>query len=337
MNGHLASATKAVALALVISLELGLTPTAGAQAALDVAYVPKQVNNSYFDVAATGGMHAAMELGGQFKQVGPSAAVAAAQVPFIEDLTSQRVGAIVVSADDPDVIAPALHAARQAGIKVVGYDSSPAVGAYDVFVNQANTQDIGRVLVQMACDEAPGCSGDFAVLSSTSTATNQNAWIDAMKQTLTEPRYAGLNLVDVAYGNDDALTSQAEALALVEAHRDLRVIVSPTTIGIVSAASVLEATGASGTVRLTGLGTPNSMRPFVEDGTVKEFALWNVQKLGYLAYYVAAKLTSGEIHGSPGETFSVPTLGDYTIGDNGVVVMGPPQVFTADNIDQFSF
>jgi len=227
MNGHLASATKAVALALVISLELGLTPTAGAQAALDVAYVPKQVNNSYFDVAATGGMHAAMELGGQFKQVGPSAAVAAAQVPFIEDLTSQRVGAIVVSADDPDVIAPALHAARQAGIKVVGYDSSPAVGAYDVFVNQANTQDIGRVLVQMACDEAPGCSGDFAVLSSTSTATNQNAWIDAMKQTLTDPRYAGLNLVDVAYGNDDALTSQAEALALLEAHPDLRVIVSP--------------------------------------------------------------------------------------------------------------
>ncbi|HEY1293897.1 MAG TPA: hypothetical protein VGJ60_12500 [Chloroflexota bacterium] len=79
------------------------------------------------------------------------------------------------------------------------------------------------------------------------------------------------------------------------------------------------------------------MREHVQDGTVNEFALWNVENLGYLAYYVAAKLSSGEIKGNPGETFSVPTLGDFTIGDNGVVVLGPPQVFTADNIDQFNF
>jgi rhamnose transport system substrate-binding protein len=326
-----------IALALVASIGLAAPPSAGAQAALNVAFLPKQVNNPYFDVAAMGGKHAADELGGQFKQVGPSEATGAAQVPFIQDLTTQKVGAIAVSAADPDAIAPALKAARQAGIKVVGYDSSPAQGAYDVFVNQADTQGIGQGLVQMACDEAPNCAGDIAVLSATSTATNQNAWIDVMKQTLMDPQYAGLNLVDVVYGNDDDQTSQQQAQALLQSHPNLQVIVSPTTVGIAAAAKVLEDTGNAGTVQLTGLGTPNSLRAYVKDGTIKEFALWNVENLGYLTYYVAAKLISDDIKGNPGETFSVPTLGNYTIGDNGVVVLGPPQVFNADNIDQFNF
>ena len=121
----------------------------------------------------------------------------------------------------------------------------------------------------MACDEAPSCSGDIAVLSGAPTATNQNAWIAAMQQTLAQPQYAGLNLVDVVYGNDDDLTSQEQTLALLQSYPDLQVIVSPTTIGIASAAAVLEATGASGTVQLTGLGTPDTMRWYVRSGTVK--------------------------------------------------------------------
>ena len=75
----------------------------------------------------------------------------------------------------------------------------------------------------------------------------------------------------------------------------------------------------------------------MKDRKVKELALWNVENLGYLTYYVAAKLTAGEIESNPAETFSAPRLGDYTIGDDSVVVLGPPEVFTADNIDQFNF
>jgi rhamnose transport system substrate-binding protein len=292
-----------------------------AQGALNVAFLPKAVNNPYFDTAAGGARKAAAELGGQFKQVGPSEATGAAQVPFIQDLTTQNVSAIAVSAADPDAIAPSLRAARSAGIKVVGYDSSPAEGAYDVFVNQADTQGIGEALVQMACDEAPGCAGDIAILSATSTATNQNAWIAVMLQTLQQPQYSGLNLVDTVYGNDDDQVSQQQAQGLLQAHPNLAVIVAPTSVGIASAGKVLEDTG----------------KAYVKDGTIKEFALWNVDNLGYLTYYVAAKLVSGEIKGAPGESFSVPTLGDYTIGDKSTVVLGPPQVFTADNIDQFNF
>jgi rhamnose transport system substrate-binding protein len=330
--------TRAYGWAAVFALALTtMVPAASAQGALNVAFLPKAVNNPYFDTAATGGQIAAAELGGQFKQVGPSEATGAAQVPFIQDLTTQGVSAIAVSAADPDAIAPALRAAREAGIKVVGYDSSPAVGAYDVFVNQADTQGIGEALVQMACDEAPGCAGEIAILSATSTATNQNAWIAVMQQTLQQPQYGGLNLVDTVYGNDDDQASQQQAQGLLQAHPNLAVIVAPTSVGIASAGKVLEDTGNAGKVQLTGLGTPNSLKAYVKDGTIKEFALWNVQNLGYLTYYVAGKLVNGEIQGAPGETFNVPVLGDYTIGDNSVVVLGPPQVFDANNIDQFNF
>lgn len=333
---------RAVSVAASIGLAaVLLTPSVSAspadQASLNVAFLPKQVNNPYFDTAANGGKKAAAELSGQFKQVGPSEATGAAQVPFIQDLTTQKVSAIAVSADDPDAIAPSLKAARAAGIKVVGYDSSPAVGAYDVFVNQADTTGIGQSLVQMACDEAPNCAGEIAILSATSTATNQNAWIAVMQDTLQQPQYAGLQLVDTVYGNDDDQTSQQQAQGLLQAHPNLAVIVAPTSVGIASAAKVLEDTGSAGSVQLTGLGTPNSLKAYVHDGTIKEFALWNVENLGYLAYYVAANLVSGKITGAPGETFSVPTLGDYTVGDNSTVVLGPPQVFTGDNIDQFDF
>ena len=330
--------TRAYGWAAAFALALTtMVPAAAAQGALNVAFLPKAVNNPYFDTAATGGQIAAAELGGQFKQVGPSEATGAAQVPFIQDLTTQGVSAIAVSAADPDAIAPALRAAREAGIKVVGYDSSPAVGAYDVFVNQADTQGIGEALVQMACDEAPGCAGEIAILSATSTATNQNAWIAVMQQTLQQPQYGGLNLVDTVYGNDDDQASQQQAQGLLQAHPNLAVIVAPTSVGIASAGKVLEDTGNAGKVQLTGLGTPNSLKAYVKDGTIKEFALWNVQNLGYLTYYVAGKLVNGEIQGAPGETFNVPVLGDYTIGDNSIVVLGPPQVFDANNIDQFNF
>jgi rhamnose transport system substrate-binding protein len=320
----------------------GQTAASPSAAALNIAFLPKQVNNPYFDVAAEGGKEAATELKGTFKQVGPSEATGAAQVSFIQTLTQQHVSAIVVSADDPDAIAPALKQAIAQGIKVVGYDSSPAKDARQVFVNQANSKDIGEIEVQMVCDEIPGCAGDIAILSATSTATNQNAWIDFMKGVLpgganANPKYANLHLVKVAYGNDDPQTSTTEAQGLLQAYPNLKGIISPTTVGISAAAKVLEDTKKAGMVQLTGLGTPNLMRAYVKDGTCKEFALWNVKDLGYLAYQIAAQLVQGKIKGNPGEQFTAGRLGSYTIDSNGVVLLGPPYVFKSDNIDQLNF
>jgi rhamnose transport system substrate-binding protein len=324
---------------LVLTLVLaacGGSSSGSGSAKLDIAFLPKAINNPYFDAAAEGAKKAAGELSGTFKQVGPSNASAAEQVPFIQTLTQQHVSAIVVSANDPNALAPALKDAQSKGIKVVSYDSDVASDARSVFINQASTEDIGRTEVQVLGAQL-NYTGDVAILSATSTATNQNAWIDFMKQELSLPKYANMHLVKIAYGNDDDQTSFNETQALVQAFPNLKGIISPTTVGIAAAARYLESNKLSGKIALTGLGTPNGLRKFVKDGTIKQFALWDVGHLGYLAYYAAALLVQGKITGKSGETFTAGTLGSYTIGDKGTVLLGKPTVFDASNIDQFNF
>ena len=334
-----ATPTAAPVVTPVVTAPPVVTPAPVTPAPITVVMIPKQVNNPYFDVAFKGAQQAATDLGGAVSQVGPSAADAQQQIPFIQTATTQKASAILVSADDATAIAPALQAAMAAGIKVVGYDSGPAVGAYNVFVNQADTAGIGKGLVDMACTEAPSCTGEIAVLSAAQTATNQNAWIDAMKTTLAgDAKYANLKLVATVYGNDDPAISTTQAQALLSAHPDLKVIVAPTTVGIVAAAQVVKAQNKTGKVFVTGLGTPKGMVDYVKGGQAPVFALWNVTDLGYLAYAVAVDLVNGTIKGAEGDKFTVKFASgsvDYTIGADGVVVLGPPFVFNKDNIDQY--
>jgi len=315
--------------------------SAAAGAALKIGYLPKDIVNQYFAAAKTGIDKGAKESGSTVIQVGPNEPKADLQVPFIKDLTTQKVDSIIISADDKDAVAPDLKAAMAAGIKVVGFDSSPAVGAYNVFVNQVDFSGVGVNLADWACELAPNCTGDIAILSAAATATNQNAWIDLMKKTLsTDAKYKGLNLVDTVYGDDKPDVSTTQAQALLTKYPNLKVIVAPTTVGILAAAQVVSAAKKSDTVKVTGLGFPNDMKPFVKDGTSPVFGLWSVPDLGYLAEQVAAKLVSGEIKGTEGEQFSVKGLnGDkpYTIGKDGVVVLGPAFRFDKTNVDNFNF
>ena len=306
-----------------------------------VGYLPKDIVNQYFAAAKTGADKAATELGGKLIQVGPNEAKADLQIPFITDLTTQKVSAIIISADGKDEVAPALKEAMAAGIKVVGFDSSPAVGAYDVFVNQVDFSGVGVNLADWACELAPSCTGDIAILSAAATATNQNAWIDLMKTTLsTDAKYKGLKLVDTVYGDDDATKSTTQATALLTKYPNLKVIVAPTTVGILAAAQVVSQQKKSDSVKVTGLGFPNDMKPFVADGTAPVFGLWSVPDLGYLSMQIAAKLVSGEITGKEGETFTVKGLNDdkpYTIGKDSVVILGPAFRFDKTNVNDFDF
>jgi rhamnose transport system substrate-binding protein len=319
----------------------GAASGAAGGAPISVGYLPKDIVNQYFAAAKTGIDKGAAETSSKITQVGPNEPKADLQVPFIKDLTTQKVNAIIISADDKDAVAPDLKAAMAAGIKVVGFDSSPAVGAYNVFVNQVDFSGVGVNLADWACELAPNCTGEIAILSAAATATNQNQWIDLMKKTLsTDAKYKGLKLVDTVYGDDKPDVSTTQAQGLLTKYPNLKVIVAPTTVGILAAAQVVSAAKKSDSVKVTGLGFPNDMKPYVKDGTSPVFGLWSVPDLGYLAYQVAAKLVSGEIKGTEGETFTVKGLnGDkpYTIGKDSIVVLGPAFRFDKTNVDNFNF
>jgi rhamnose transport system substrate-binding protein len=311
-------------------------PNAALKEGLKITFLPKAVNNPYFTVAQKGSDEAASAIKAELKATGPSEASASSQVTYINTAAQQKQDALVLSANDANAVAPALKTARSQGVKVVTFDSDAAPDARDVFVNQATAPEIAAVQVKMIAD-ATGGQGEIAILSATPNATNQNAWIEIMKTELAKPANSGLKLVETAYGNDDDQTSFQKTQGLLQAHPNLKGIISPTTVGVAAAARYLSSSEYKGKVALTGLGTPNQMRDYVKDGTVKSFALWDPSKLGYLAVYAAAALASGQITGAEGEKFKAGSLGDYTIAAKGELVLGPPTEFTASNIDQFDF
>jgi rhamnose transport system substrate-binding protein len=316
--------------------ERSADPNAPIKEGLKIAFLPKEIDNPYMTVMDKGGTDAVAELKGEGKAVGPSDAQASSQVSYINTLIQQRQDAIVIAANDPNAVAPALKDAMSQDITVVTLDSDAAKDARDVFVNQASSEEIGRSQIKLMSDQIGG-EGKIAILSATPNATNQNAWIEFMKDELKKPEYSKIELLPTVYGDDDDQKSFQEAQALLRSNPDLKGIISPTTVGIAAAARYLSSSPYKGKVKLTGLGTPNQMREFVEDGTVTEFALWDPAKLGYLAAYAAAALASGQISGAEGEKFKAGELGEYTIGKDGEVILGPPTVFNADNIDDYDF
>jgi rhamnose transport system substrate-binding protein len=258
-------------------------------------------------------------------------------VPFINTVAQQGSSGLIVSANDPEAICDAIEEARSADVKVVTFDSDTNPECRDLFVNQATPEGIAAKQLELISEQIGG-SGEIAVLSASANATNQNAWIEMMEAELeSNPDYADIELVDIVYGDDEDQKSFDQTEALLSNHPNLKGIVSPTTVGIAAAARYLSDSEFKGKVALTGLGTPDQMRPYVEDGTVEAFALWNPADLGYLATHAAAALAAGDITGEEGDTFEAGRLGEYTVEADGVVVLGEPFTFNADNIDEFNF
>ncbi len=150
-------------------------------------------------------------------------------------------------------------------------------------------------------------------------------------------KFPNMKLVSTVYGNDDPTTSTQVAQGLLQQYPNLKGIISPTTVGIAAAAAVLDVPQYRGKVKLTGLGTPNSLRKYVLDGTIDGFELWNPADLGYLAAYAAVNYASGTITGKVGQRFSAGKLGRFKIGAKQTVLLGPPYVFNKANIGKFHF
>jgi rhamnose transport system substrate-binding protein len=311
-------------------------PNAEIPQGLKTVSIPKQLGNPYEEFEHSGVDEALKELGGSNRVSGSTDAGASSQISIINAAVQQKPDAIIIAGNDPNAIAPALKQAAQRGVKVVAMDSDVAPDARSVFVNQVTTQLVGENQVESIAKQID-YEGEIAILSATANATNQNAWIKVMKDTLKKPKYKDIKLVKVAYGDDDDQKSFQETQGLLQAYPNLKGIISPTTVGVAAAARYLSTSPQKGKVKLTGLGFPNQMRKFVNDGTVEEFQLWVPKDVGYLAGQAAAALVAGRITGKEGEKFTAGRLGEYTIGANGEIVLGPLTTFDKDNVDEFDF
>jgi len=236
-----------------------------------------------------------------------------------------------VSANDPDALVPTLKKALDLGIKVVSYDSAVAAGGRNAHLAPSSDQLIGETVVAMTADLAPGRKGKFAVVSATPTSTNQNSWLAEMRKALAA--YPDLAMVSVAYGDDLSDKSYREAVALLQQHPDLDVLVSISSVGIVASARAVQDQGLAGRVKVTGLGLPSELAGYVQSGVVPRFAIWNPIDLGYSTMQVATRLARGADATKP-----VPTgrMGEVNFGADGVGAMSKPFIYDASNVAEFA-
>jgi len=314
----------------------GATSSGALKKGLKVFVIPKNLGNPYFTLAdsvKTGGALSALgTLGESGTETSGTAATPASQLPAIQAAITKGANALIVSATDPSALCPTLKAAMTKGIAVVTYDSD-APSCRDVFINQASSQAIGASEVDLLAKEIHD-SGEIGIVSAAASATNQNTWIGYMRQEL--KKYPKMKLVSTVYGNDDPTTATQVTQGLLQHYPNLKGIISPTTVGILAAAQVLDTSKYRGKVALTGLGTPVAMKKYVLDGTVGSFELWNPANLGYLAAYAAVNFASKKITGASGQSFTAGKLGNFTIGADNTVLLGPPLVFTKSNINNYN-
>lgn len=301
-----------------------------------VGYIPKLGTDPYMTTVRDGAMDAAKQIGGSVIYTQPSEATGAAQIPFVNQLISQGVGVIAISGSDLNGAAAALKAAQAKGIKVISFDSDVATDARSLFINQAKTAELGtKMLDSMA--SLMGGSGEFAILSSTETAVNQNAWIDSMKARLaSDPKFAKMKLDTVAYGEEKADINAQKAKQLVSTYPNLKGIIVPAGIGLPAAAAALSQSGDLGKVKITGLAPASIISKYIKTGNVQDI-WWNVTDLGYLSYYAAQALAQCKVNTTAGSKLTAGRLGNFTVGKDGEIILGQATIVTPANVTQFKF
>lgn len=320
------------------------TLASGAFAApIKIAMVVKSMGNPFFDACRDGAQEAAKALGGvEIIYQGPATPTAEGQIEIIDSLIAQKVSGIIISANDKDALIPITKKAMSRGIKVMSFDSAISPGGRMVDLVPSDTTLIGKQQVELI-SQLINNEGEVAILSATSQATNQNAWIEVMKSEFaSNPKYSKMKLVATVYGDDLSDKSYREAMGLFESYPNLKGIIAPTTVGVAAAGKAITDKGLIGKVQLTGLGLPSEMKFYVMNDACKQFALWNPVDLGYSATQITYALVKGTLKSKAGESVAkgasvkAGRMGTITIGDNGVAVMGNPFVFNKSNVEKYA-
>ena len=319
-------------------------PTAGAK--LKVVYIPKNTGNPYFTELIKGFQEAADADGVDFFSTAPATADATSQIPIIKEQIQRKVDVIALSPNSPDALNQVLDEAKAKGILVITVDADLTGNEThrDAAVLSTDFSKVGESQVELLGSQT-GYEGEIAILSASKDSPNQNSWIAGMNEALKNPKYAKMKLVDTVYGDDEPQKSTTEAEALLSKHPNLAGIISPTSVGLAATAQAIEIAGvypggphAVGKgLFLTGLGTPNQLRQFVEKGVVKGFQLWSPKDMGWLACQLAEGLKKGTIKAGEGTEFEVAKLGKHKFEKNNVVNTGPLVTFDKANISEYKF
>jgi rhamnose transport system substrate-binding protein len=297
-----------------------------------VAMMPKAKGDPYFISCRKGAEEAARETGVELLWDGPTDLDPAKQNEVVEAWITRGVDVIAVSVENQVAISTVLRKARDKGIGVITWDADAQPDARDFFINQATPQGIGYTLTDEA-GRILGGEGEFAIITASLSAGNQNEWIKHIKARLAE-KHRGLKLVAIQPSEGDRDRAFAETQTLLKVYPQVRLVMAIAAPAVPGAAEAVQQSGRKD-VKVTGLSLPNMCRPYVHSGVVDSFVLWNTVDLGYLTVHAARALAAGELTRGA-RSVHAGRLGEVAVeGDN--VMLGAPFVFNKKNIDQFDF
>jgi rhamnose transport system substrate-binding protein/rhamnose transport system permease protein len=297
-----------------------------------IAMMPKAKGDPYFISCRQGAEEAARELGVELFWDGPTDLDPAKQNEVIEAWITSGVDVIAVSVENEVAISSVLQKARRKGIHVITWDADAQRDARDFFINQATPQGIGYTLADEAARILDN-KGEFAIITASLSAANQNEWIKHIKARLAE-KYPDLKLVAIQPSEGDRDRAFAETQTVLKVYPNVRVIMAIAAPAVPGAAEAVKQSGRSD-VKVTGLSLPSLCKPYVHSGVVESFVLWNTVDLGYLTVYASYALATGELKRG-NRQIAAGRLGKIETQDD-EVRLGAPFIFNKANVDGFNF
>ncbi|WEX11956.1 autoinducer 2 ABC transporter substrate-binding protein [Chelativorans sp. AA-79] len=299
-----------------------------------VAFVPQLVGIPYFNAMEEGGNRAAEELGVEFIYSGPVDTNPIDQLQIVQNLIAQGVEAISVSVLDASSIAPVVEQARQQNIHIYTSDSDAPDSGRAVYVAQATDQGLGYTIIDELVSRVDE-DAKIGIVSGEATASNLNAWIGFMQERVAE-RYPNVTLLEPQFAGGTAQRAAQIATDMMASNPDLKGIVAVASTTCPGVAQAIETSNKIGEVVGTGYCSPNTARSYIKSGAFGFSVLWDPAQLGYLTVWAGKQLIDGK--GFEAEN-TVPGFDEPVTYDaeTGVLLLGAPAVFTAENVDNFDF
>jgi rhamnose transport system substrate-binding protein len=260
------------------------------------------------------------------------------QLPYIEEAVKAGAQAIFIAANSDTGLNGAFDRARAAGIRVyiINQDIPGSETHRDAAILPINFDTLGAAQVELLAAQIK-YRGEFAILSATREAPDQNTWIACMREELKKPQYSRMKLVDIVYGKEDREASRTAMRELIANYPNLKGVIAPTTVGLPAASSIVREMGLASKIKITGVGLPSEMEEFVLEGICEGFHLWDPPSQGYLAAFLVWNEKREGFSPKPGAVFSAGNLGEHTILPSGqIYILENPVLYDKTNIQEYA-
>ncbi|MCP2164189.1 sugar-binding protein [Goodfellowiella coeruleoviolacea] len=247
-----------------LAKRLGIPEVKGASGDSYV-FLPKSLDNPYWDDARKGMEEAAGRLGVTAEFLGPQTTDVGQQVQIFEAALARKPKGIAISPNDPNSVQATIAKAREQGINVIAWDSPVPNSQVQGYIGTDNTT-AGRTFGENLIKEIGG-KGKIAVIVGSLGAVNSQQRLTGLKDALaTSPE---VELVATEESNDSIATAASKTEAILSAHPDIAAIVGINAGDAPGAATALQQSNRCGKVKVAGFDAIQQSRDLMRTGCVQ--------------------------------------------------------------------